>query len=206
MEKSEEKRLVALASAGDKNAFRQLYDEYYQRVYNLAYSVMRSQQEAEEVLQEAFVKAYLGLQNFKGDSSFYTWIYRITRNMAIDVKRKKARRIQTAFEEPDYSRVGAEQTVATGQTIDPEEAYQSKEALSKIQKALGQLKEEQRTVIILREIEGMSYDDIAQTCGLSNGTVMSRLFYARKALKQILIDTAEDQKKMLANTKLNYAN
>ena len=201
-EKARELELVRMATAGDKNAFRELFENYYSRAYGLAYGIMRNAEDAEEVLQEAFVKAYLGLKNFKGDSSFYTWLYRIVRNMAIDVKRKMARRIQSVSEEPDPDRSATEDGHLNYRAASPQEAYETKQELALAQRALNGLKEEQRTILMLREVDGLSYEEIAKVCGLNSGTVMSRLFYARKALKKILNDLEIEQEE-LENVNIN---
>lgn len=188
MEKAREKELVTLAQNGSQEAFKELFEVYYARAYNFAYQIMRNANDAEEVLQESFVKAWLNLKGFKGDSSFYTWFYRIIRNMAIDVKRKLSRRIQASPEEPDASRISNDDGHLSATSVSPEESYSNKQSLVSLEKALALLKEEQRSILILREIDGFSYEEIASICGLNSGTVMSRLFYARKALHEALLD------------------
>lgn len=184
-EKKLELELVKKSAKGDRESFRLLFEKYHQRAYNLAFSIMRNDADAEEVLQEAFVKAWLALPKFKGDSSFYTWLYRIVRNMAIDVKRKLSRRLQVAKFDQDDSRMS--QADGHNQLAQsPEKDLLNRESLSFVQKALDSLKEDQRTMITLREIEGLTYDEISNVTGLNSGTVMSRLFYARKALKNAL--------------------
>lgn len=190
MDKAEQLRLVSLAQGGDKDAFRILYEEYYSRCYALAYRIMKNADDAEEVVQESFVKAYLALNKFKGDSSFYTWLYQIVRNMAIDVHRKLKRRATKAVEEEELVRVAnSSQHLSQSFSNDARSAdlvLEQKEDLSLLQRALATLKSEQREILVLREMEGFSYDEIANLIGINSGTVMSRLFYARKALQKAL--------------------
>ena len=186
MEKEEQLRLVSLAKGGDKDAFRMLYEEYYSRCYALAYRIMKNSDDAEEVVQESFVKAYLALDKFKGESSFYTWLYKIVRNRAIDVHRKLKRRATKATEEEELVRVANSSQSFVNDARGADSILETKEDLSILQKALGMLKEEQREILVLREMEGFSYDEIANLIGINSGTVMSRLFYARKALMKIL--------------------
>lgn len=192
--------LVNRSMRGDKTAYRELFEAYYSRAYSLAYSIMRNNEDAEEVLQEAFVKAYLALPKFKGDSSFYTWLYRIVRNMAIDVKRKMARRPSSDYELDE--RVHSAVDNGTNALIqDPEKKLENKEALSYVQRALGKLKEEQRTILLLREVDGFSYDEISDITGINSGTVMSRLFYARKALQKIMQE--QESQEVFIDSKLS---
>ncbi len=176
--------------AGDKQAFRALYEHYYSRIYSLALSIMRSDEDAEEVVQESFVKAYLGIKNFKGESSFYTWLYRITRNMAIDVKRRLARRVQASLEEPEFDRISNEEGILNSMSAPPDQQLETKQSMGILSSALAKLSEEHRSILLMREVEGFSYDEIASVCGLNSGTVMSRLFYARKALQKALTDAS----------------
>ena len=189
MEKEiKDKELVRLAKAGDKDSFRILVERYQKRAFTIAYGIVKSHEEAEDVIQESFVKAYISLKKFKGESSFYTWLYRIVYNMSIDVTRRKARRGGEAFEY-DEGRDGGEQTgrPLRGSVEGPAEALQRRETGKRIQQAMDQLSEEHRTVVVLREFEGMSYDDIAESMDISRGTVMSRIHYARKHLQKILM-------------------
>lgn len=156
-------------------------------MYHVAYDIMRSQEDAEEVLQEAFVKAYLSIKKFKGNASFYTWLYRIVYNMAIDVKRKYARRGGDKLE-LNEERLEGQQDQPPGlgirQNLHPDEELMQKESLKMIDRALKLLSDEHRRVIMMREVDGLSYDEIAKVLKISRGTVMSRIFYARKKLQE----------------------
>ena len=186
----DDRKLSAQAKAGDKEAYRLLVERYQERAYRLAFQVLRSQSDAEDVVQEAFVKAYLSLAKFKGDSRFYTWLYRIVYNMAIDVKRRGSRRSWEAGGlEEDRLRVGREEVVFGDESPSgPQDMLLRKEQARLIKETLGELSEEHRAVFVLREIDGLSYDEMAQVLGVSKGTVMSRLFYARKKLMEKLQD------------------
>lgn len=197
-----EKELVNRAASGDKEAFRQLFETYYTKVYNAAFQVVRNSADAEEIVQESFVKAYLALPGFKGDSSFYTWLYRIVRNMSIDVKRKLSRRFQAAPGEIDFERQSDQPELGT-RPAKPDEAFETKEGLTQIQRALSNISGEHKEILTLREIEGLSYEEIAEITGLNSGTVMSRLFYARKALQAALAEVQDqvikDRRQVVAN-------
>ena len=198
VDKEKIQELVNRSATGDKNAYRELFEIYYKRVYNLAFNIMNNREDAEEVLQEAFVKAYLALPNFKGDSSFYTWLYRIVRNMAIDVKRKSFRRVNSDFE-LDENRFSSEDISTSSYIGQPDKILENKQALSIVQKALANIKEEQRLILVLREIDGFSYEEISKITGLASGTVMSRLFYARKAFNEEVIKLSDDKDLIINN-------
>lgn len=194
-EKVSDKDLVALATKKDKEAYRVLVERYEKKALALAFEVTRTREDAEDVVQEAFVKAYLSLPSFKGDSSFYTWLYRIVYNMAIDVKRKRSRRGGDPMEYDE--RLGGEGTeqdaLGSRRFADPHSSLASREQLVQVQKVLDEISEEHRAVIMLREVEGCSYDEIANVLGISKGTVMSRLFYARKKLMKGLGGLSENE-------------
>jgi RNA polymerase sigma-70 factor (ECF subfamily) len=187
-----ESDLVARAAGGDKEAYRALVEKYQSRAFSIAYEIVQSRHDAEDIIQESFVKAYLSIGDFRGQSSFYTWFYRIVYNMAIDFKRRTNRR---GGEHAEYDdRMSGENGVfagaTTGKTEGPSEAIFRKEQARKIQEALNEISEEHRAVITLREVDGLSYDEIADVVGVSKGTVMSRLHYARKKLQKALVEFA----------------
>lgn len=194
-------QLVRETLGGTREAYRTLVERYQNRLSAMALDILRSREDAEDVVQETFVKAFLSLGQFKGESSFYTWIYRICFNMAVDIRRKAARRGGTHLEYKEQVSVnkGGDGAVsgATQGTLDPSQrlegphdALARKELGRKIQEVLGELSEEHRAVITLREIDGLDYEDISQALGVPKGTVMSRLFYARKALQKALQEFA----------------
>ncbi len=191
-----EAELVGRASRGDKEAYRVLVERYQSRVFAIAFEIVRSHEDAEDIAQESFVKAYFSLASFKGDSSFFTWIYRIVHNMSLDVRRKLARRGGGTMEYDEVKVAQAGDTnISSGismgaQSVGPLEEAVNKEKAGLLQKALHEISDEHRAVVVLREIDGLSYDEIAKVTGVSKGTVMSRLFYARKRLQQVLHEYA----------------
>ena len=201
----DDNELVRMTLKGDKEAYRVLVEKYQGRLFTTALDIVKTREDAEDVVQETFVKAFLSLGQFKGQSSFYTWLYRICFNMAIDIRRKAGRRGGTHLEFKEHLGVnrsavedGARDGGGTGtghhpQRVEgPHDALARKELGRKIQEVLATLSEEHRAVITLREIDGLDYEEIAQAIGVPKGTVMSRLFYARKALQKALEEFAPD--------------
>ena len=177
----DELELVERARKGDRQAFGVLVERYQRRVVGVVLAVVHNSEDAVELAQETFVRAYQNLGKFEERSSFSTWLYRIAVNMAIDWRRHEGRHVTLRGEEAETelnripSVVGDSfKEVARGETA------------QKIRDALNELTEEQRTVILLREVEGLSYDEIAETLHCPRGTVMSRLFYARTRLRELL--------------------
>lgn len=187
--------LVDRARDGDLSAFRDLVEKYQQRAHSIALGVLGNYQDAEDATQEAFVKAYRNLHLFRGQSSFYTWLYRIVFNLSIDIARKRYRHLESnvgdmhALDAPAQSSTASHLPVL-GHVAGTEEEFESKELGKEIQKAMENLSPEHRMVIILREVDGLSYTEISDVVGCSKGTVMSRLHHARKRLQQALADFA----------------
>lgn len=184
--------LVRRAQAGDARAFDSLVTRYRGKVYGMCYHLVQNEQDAWDLAQEAFIKAWRALASFKGDASFYTWIYRIAHNSTYDWLRK--RKIEGAGEFDDERQAGVAagaETVPKGEHR-PDEALKNRELGARIQQAIDQLSPDHRTAILLREVEGFSYEEIAQIMESSMGTVMSRLFYARKKLQELLKDAYEN--------------
>ena len=197
--------LVRMTLKGDKEAYRALVERYQGRLFSTALDIVKTREDAEDVVQETFVKAFLSLAQFKGQSSFYTWLYRICFNMAIDIRRKAGRRGGTHLEFKEHLGVnrsaiedGARDGSGAGvghhpQRVEgPHDALARKELGRKIQEVLATLSDEHRAVIMLREVDGLDYEEIAKAIGVPKGTVMSRLFYARKALQKALEEFAPD--------------
>lgn len=177
--------LVREALRGDGAAFRELLERYKRRAFGVALGIVGDPDEAEDVVQEAFVKAYYKLPDFRFGSNFYTWFYRLLVNQAIDRWRKAARRPAVAFDDAWVSGDAAGPE-ATTYPKTPEELAGDRQLAEGIARAIAALPEYHRTVIVLREVEGMAYDEIARVLGCSIGTVMSRLHYARAKLKEAL--------------------
>jgi RNA polymerase sigma-70 factor (ECF subfamily) len=182
---NEEAVLIKRTTAGDTTAFRSLVEKYQTRMFGHAFGIVKSKEDAEDVVQEAMVKAYLALPKFEGKAAFSTWLKKIVVNFAIDWKRRNNRRGGT-HEELD------EKIISDGdERFNPSTTFFRKEESKRINKVLSQISEEHREVVILREIDGLSYEEIARTIGISVGTVMSRLHYARKKLQLGLQETED---------------
>ena len=181
--------LVLAARKGDRGAFRTLFERYHRRAYALALGVLRHADDALDVVQDAFVKAHKYLDKFEGNSSFYTWLYRIVMNLAIDHLRKHRRVKPVEFDETRVEEDRADETllprILGG---NPGRALMDKEIRRRIDAALDELSENHRAVLVMRELEGLSYEEMAQVMGCSKGTIMSRLFHARRNMQKRLID------------------
>lgn len=167
------------------DAFEELVARHRDKIYARAYSMMRSEDVALDLSQEAWVRAWQRLQQFQGDSSFSTWLTRITINLCLDQLRKQKRQKAESIEEMDEESGGVERQMPAV-TINPTERLERGELRQRIDTALGQLSHEHRTVLVLHEFEEMEYKEIAKTMECSIGTVMSRLFYARRKMAALL--------------------
>ena len=187
--------LVKRVQAGDQRAFRTLVERYQRKVYAIAYGMLKDREDAMDVAQEAFVKVYKYLDHFKGDSSFYTWLYRIAVNICIDVIRKKGgtRGEDVEFDEQIAHDTAQAQIGALGSRLgtNPQKSALRRELAEKIQEALEQIPEKHRAILLLREVEGMSYEDLSRVLEIPKGTVMSRLFHARAKVQKILSEYLE---------------
>jgi len=185
--------LVLAARKGDRDAFRTLFERYHRRAYALALGVLRHADDALDVVQDAFVKAHKYLDKFEGNSSFYTWLYRIVMNLAIDHLRKHRRIKPVEFDEARLEEAHADEgllpRILGG---NPGRALLDKEIRKRIDAALDELSENHRAVLVMRELEGLSYEEMAQSMGCSKGTIMSRLFHARRNMQKRLIDLIEN--------------
>lgn len=188
----DDRELVDAARAGDKSAFRTLFERYQRRAYSLAYGVVRNPDDALDVVQDAFIKAHRYLDKFEGTSSFYTWLYRIVMNLAIDHIRKTRRSRAVDFSDQtvkeDDARVGEGDLVPRILGGNPGRALMDKEIRGRIEQALSELSDNHRAVLVMRELEGLSYEEMATVMGCSKGTIMSRLFHARRNMQKRLLD------------------
>ena len=182
----DESSLVAQAKAGDQAAFSELVTHYERKIYRLAKNITRNDEDAEDVLQDAFLKAYTHLDNFKGDSKFYTWIVRIAVNEALMRLRKRKTDRTVPLDEPVEL---GEETVAREIAVwedNPEQRYSKEEWRTILDAAVDDLKPDFRTVFVLRDIEELSTEETAETLGISVPAVKSRLLRARLALRETL--------------------
>jgi RNA polymerase sigma-70 factor (ECF subfamily) len=179
--------LVRLARTGDRAAFQELVERYQRKIYTLVLGMLHDHEAAWETSQETFLKALRSLDHFKGEASFYTWLYRIAVNLAIDYQRHEWHR-PTVASVPDAAIEVQEGIQDELRRDDPFRHVKSREIGERVRAAIDQLTPEHRAVILLREVEGLSYDEISRVMECAKGTVMSRLHYARKKLQTLLRD------------------
>ena len=177
--------LVRAARQGDTAAFEELVARHRDKIYARAFTMVRNEAEAIDLSQEAWIKGWQRLPQFLGESSFATWITRIVINGCLDYLRKQKRQRIESIEELNEEFGGVERQMAVV-TVNPTARLERAELRQRIDQALGQLSHEQRTVLVLREFEQMDYKEIAKTLRCARGTVMSRLFYARRKMAALL--------------------
>ncbi len=189
-EAEEDRDLIGLAQKGDRAAFRKLVERHQRRAFAIAMGLVRDENDAREIVQEAFLRVYRGLNAFQGGSSFFTWLYRIVTNLAIDLMRKPGRRDAELLDnQPADEDANADfPLVSRIDGADPIDVMRRREIAKRIQAALDSLPPYHRGVILMREVEGMSYEEMAQAMGVSKGTIMSRLFHARQKMQRALAD------------------
>lgn len=176
---------VELARQGDKQAFGKLVNQYYEMVYVVCYGVLHLREAARDTTQDVFLKAFQEIAHFKGDSKFKTWLYRVAMNAAIDAVRR--RKPQVSLDGTDVSDDEDEAPVIIEDASPgPQEEAAKGEIKTLMKKALEELSPEHKAVLVLREWEGLSYEEIAETLQIELGTVMSRIFYARKKMGEVL--------------------
>ena len=186
--------LVKRCQAGDTEAFDELVTRYRTRVFSMIYNMVHSEQDAWDLAQDSFVKAWRSIKRFRGRSSFYTWIYRIVMNVTIDwLRKKQVKGAGAEFDDAvELKEIDpASRTVPKADAL-PFETMERSEIRARIEKAIAQLSPEHRAVILMKETEQMQYHEMSETLGCSIGTVMSRLFYARKKLQNLLRDVYEN--------------
>ena len=185
--------LVQRARSGDERAFRSLVERYQKKVYAVAFGMVKDREEAMDVVQEAFVKVHKSLDSFKADATFYTWLYRITVNVCIDVIRRRGamRSDSVEFDERIGHDLGEANLGAVSSQLgsNPEKSVLQRELGQKIQEALEQIPEKHRAILLLRELDGLSYEELAQALEIPKGTVMSRLFHARAKVQKLLSES-----------------
>lgn len=172
--------LVERAQTGDRQAFGQLVERYQDRVFNALVGLLGCREEARDAAQDAFVQAWRKLDAFRGEAKFYTWLYRIAMNQGLSRRRRKR---PVASLDQQKEAVGAEPVDPAGE---PTDTLAAAENVAQVRAALAELADDHRQILVLREIEGLAYEDIAETLELPVGTVRSRLFRARSQLKEVL--------------------
>jgi RNA polymerase sigma-70 factor, ECF subfamily len=185
--------LVRRCQKGDALAFEQLVIKYRSKVFSMIYGMVQNEQDAWDLAQEGFIKAWRSIHRFKGQASFYTWLYRIVTNVAIDSLRRKSFKKTAEFDDE----IAATQVEPGSKTMPqpdpmPHQGLEREEIRHRIEHAINKLSPEHRAVIVMKEIEELQYNEIAEALGCSIGTVMSRLFYARKKLQILLKDVYEN--------------
>ena len=185
----DEADLISRCKKGDQEALKEIFDQYHQRVYRIAYGVVRHREEALDIVQEVFIKLFRSIQNFEGKSKFYTYLYRMAMNTAIDHTRKMGKNLSLSLDE-DRGFQPSERDEKR-----PDRALLDKELEERVNQAMGKLPGDQRAALILREVEGLSYQEMAEAMGCSIGTVMSRLHYGRKRIQALLKDYLSQEDK-----------
>ena len=185
MTKFFENEIIRSVLRGNVNDFEKLVTAYEKNVYNIALRMVGDPEDAADMTQETFIKAYRALSSFRGDSKFSSWLYRIASNVCLDFLRSRSRHPQVSLSTVD------EDDRATFELPDmrqnPEEQLMKKLGMEAVRRGLEQLPEQQRQILVLRELGGLSYAELAQTLGLEEGTVKSRIFRARKRLCALLL-------------------
>ena len=183
-------QLIHAVQRGDQGSFAILVRRYSERAYRAAYRVVRDPHQAEEIVQEALIKAYRGLDGFELRSSFYTWLYKIVVNLALDRRRREGRAPNIEWDDSVAGRV--DPRASPPGADDPELATRRREVREFVAQGVQGLPDPQREVLLLREVEGLSYEEIAERMRISKGTVMSRLHYARKKMVMFLTQCGVD--------------
>ncbi len=188
-----DREVIDRVLAGETNTFRLLVERYQGRAFALAVRVLRDEDKANDAVQEGFIKAYTALGSFEGRSSFFTWLYRLVMNQCLDARRRDKSDRQVEWEDGGLVETQSEASALPVPEVDgvhfaPAAAMMRKELREAINRAIAQLPDTTRETLILREVEGLSYSEIAEAQGIPKGTVMSRLHYARRQMQRLLIE------------------
>ncbi len=188
MTREEERRIVERVRGGDVNAFEALVTAHSNMVYKLAYRMLGNEDDAQDMAQEAFIRAFNSLDNFRGDSKFSVWLHRLTSNICIDFLRARTRRPSSSLtvQSSDSEEVGELEISDT--RYSPEEVLDKREMQDALARGLESLSDDFREILTLREVQGMSYDEISALLNIETGTVKSRIFRARKKLCEFLLN------------------
>lgn len=186
MTREEELAAVKRVLAGDTNAFEPLVREYEKNVYNLALRMVKNPEDAQDMTQESFIRAYNSLSSFRGESRFSVWLYRIVSNVCLDHIRAASRRPAVSLSTENDEGESVELEIAD-ESKSPQELLERKMTREAVRRGLELLPSEHRQILLLREIQGFSYDEISEILSLEHGTVKSRIFRARKKLCEFLL-------------------
>ena len=178
--------MIRRVQHGDVDAFGLLVTAYEKNVFNVALQMLGNREDAQDIAQEAFLKAYNSLSSFRGDSKFSSWLYRIVSNLCLDFKRRQSRRPSSSLTVEDDDGENVQLDIAD-ESQSPETLLERKLTREAVRRGLAELPEEQRQILLLREIQGLSYEEIGEAMGLEAGTVKSRIFRARKKLCAYLL-------------------
>ena len=187
MTREQESAVVRAVLDGDVNAFEMLVREYEKNVYNLALRMVGNSEDAADMSQEAFIKAYNSLNSFRGDSKFSVWLYRIVSNVCLDFIRSRKRKQTVSLSVEDDNGEDVELDIADDTQL-PERLMDKQLTRDAVRRGLASLPPGQRQILLLREIQGLSYDEIAEVLNVEAGTVKSRIFRARKKLSAFLLE------------------
>jgi RNA polymerase sigma-70 factor (ECF subfamily) len=193
VEADSDRGLVERCQRGDRDAFRAIFEKYQRRAFTLALSVVHNPDEALDVVQEAFLRAHRHIDGFEGNASLYTWLYRIVMNVAIDHLRKQ-NRSQTVDYDDAVAHLESEAPADLASLVpqlvrgNPAKEVARREIREKIDEALAKLSPNHRAVLVMREIDGLSYEEMAKVMKCSKGTIMSRLFHARRYMQKFLLE------------------
>jgi len=186
-----EKNLLERAKSGDIAAFEQLIDSYQRKIFNIALRMLGNYDDAGDLTQEVLIRIYRSIRSFKEQSSFSTWIYRITTNVCLDeIRKRKNRKVISLDEEIKFDDGDMKRQIESDEPT-PEETAETEDLKKIVNDAIARLNEEHRIVIVLRDIQGLSYEEIAEVLKCPEGTVKSRINRARQALKNILVSKRE---------------
>ena len=188
MTRQEEEKLIARVLSGDVNAFEPLVTENQTKVYHLALRLLGNEADAADAAQDAFVRAYTSLSSFRGDSRFSVWLYRLTNNICIDYLRRQKRQNTVSMETEDEDGESTQLDIPD-ETWSPETLAERAEDAQAVRAAMAALPDDLREILTMREIGGLSYEELADTLGLELGTVRSRLNRARKKLCAVLLES-----------------
>ncbi len=186
-----EQELIQSAKNGNALAFEQLIENHQQRIFSIAYRIAGNQEDAADMAQEVLVKVFRNLKHFRGDSKFSTWLYRVATTTCLDEQKKQRRHTAYSLDQELETEEGSVASQVKDTAPTPEEATEQKALRNAIHLAIGKLKDEHKKVILLREVQGLSYEEIARVLQCSEGTVKSRINRARENLKKILLQNRE---------------